>query len=837
MNVKKIILTLSVICAGFSITPCVLADPISIRADRLLDGKGGVHKNVTLVIDGKKIQSISTATEQPTTYRFSTLTLLPGLIDTHVHIGWHFNKNGRADNTGETPAEQALFHAENAWITLMAGFTTVQSIRSDYDVPLREAIARQTLPGPRVVSSVTRLVESDLTPEQIRQWVRDSVGQGAEVLKVFASKSIREAGLPTLTQEQLDAACGEANALGKRTWIHAHSAVSVTRAVQAGCKAISHGSQLTDTEFDLMAKKGVYFEPNIGLVSQNYLENKARFLGIGNYTEEGFKYTEEGIALKLRMFKQAIKHKDLKIVMGTDAVAGAHGQNAREIVYRVQQGGQAPMDALIGATSLAAEAIGLKEVIGAIAPGMQADIIGVQGDPLEDITALQRVHFVMREGVVYKNIALTPSAKPPGASSGSEATPGASNMPVAAALERLTQSDVVKQLLVDLKNDDPRALEELKFFTEIPAPPFKETKRAEAFLKRLKELGLPDAYIDSEGNVIGVRAGVGQGPRLVVSAHLDTVFPEGTDVKVKERDGKLFAPGISDDTRGLVVLLSWLKTLNERQIKTVGDLVFVANVGEEGLGNLRGMKAVFRDMPKIDGMLGLESGEDDRITVGGTGSHRYDVIFKGPGGHSFGAFGEIPSAIHAMGRAIAKLGDVRPPVDPKTTFTVGTVKGGTSVNAIAGDAAFALDIRSNAVQTLASTEKAIMAAIAAGVDEENKRWGSKQNISFDVTLIGDRPAGRTPDDSAIVQVAQAVLKKNGKNPELRTSSTDANVPMSLGIPAIILASGGKNGGTHSLREWFDPTLAYVGAQNGLTVALGLVGVQGVSQPLLVKRAQ
>ena len=836
---------LTAIACSLLVATRVAAAPVTIRAATLIDGKGAVMRDMTVVVDGGRIIAVEPSKpNQPVTYDFGQMTLMPGMIDTHVHIGWHFNKDGRADTTGESQAEQALAHEANAWVTLMAGFTTVQSISSDYDVPLRDAIARGQLPGPRIVTSVTRLVDNQLTPEQIRQWVRDSVAQGAEVIKIFASKSIREAGVPTLSQEQLDAACGEANALGKRTWIHAHSAEATTRAILAGCKAISHGSQLTDLEFALMARNGVIFEPNIGLVSQNYLENKGKYLGIGTYTEEGFKYTEDGIALKLDMFKRAIRHKDLKIVMGTDAVAGAHGQNAREIVYRVQKGGQPPMDAMVGALSLAAEAIGLGDSIGAIAPGMQADMIAVEGNPVQDITALQRVRFVMRNGVVYKNVAQVSAASAARSEAPVSAAPavtaaaaGSAPVPADAAVARIMQSPVATQLMADLRDDDPRTLQDLTALTEIPAPPFKEGRRAEAFLKRMQELGLKDAAMDAEGNVIGVRRGSGNGPKLLLSAHLDTVFPEGTDVTVKSRDGKLYAPGISDDTRGLVVLLSWIKALNERNIKTVGDLVFVGNVGEEGLGNLRGMKAIFRDMPDIDAMLGLEPGAQSRVTTGGTGSHRYDVIFKGPGGHSFGAFGQVPSAIHAMGRSISKIGDVRPPEDPKTTFTVGTVKGGTSVNSIAGDATLALDIRSNSADTLAAVEKELMAAIGQGVDEENARWGTPARITFETRLIGDRPAGRTPEDAVIVQAAQAAIKANGKKPELRTSSTDANVPMSLGIPAIILASGGKNGSTHALGEWFDPTDEWVSAQIGLTVALALVGVQDVSPPLLARRTR
>ncbi|XQU76851.1 Acetylornithine deacetylase/Succinyl-diaminopimelate desuccinylase [Cupriavidus sp. H18C2] len=392
--------------------------------------------------------------------------------------------------------------------------------------------------------------------------------------------------------------------------------------------------------------------------------------------------------------------------------------------------------------------------------------------------------------------------------------------------------------MADVRADDARALAELKTMTEIPAPPFKEKARAEYFVARLKALGLSDAHIDAEGNAIGIRKGTGNGPKLLVSAHLDTVFPEGTDVTVKARDGKLYAPGIGDDTRGLAVLLSWLKVLNDNNVRTVGDLVFVGNVGEEELGNLRGMKAVFRDHADIDGMVGIEPGTGERVLTQGTGSHRYEVTFKGPGGHSFGAFG-LPSAIHAMGRAVSKIGDVRTPTDPKTTFTVGTVGGGTSVNAIAGDARMAIDIRSNGTPALLEAEKQIMDAIAAGVADENARWkpARGQEITFQTRMIGDRPAGQTPTDAVIVQSAVRVIRSRAKEaPSLRGGSTDANVPMSLGIPAIIIGSGGKSGGSHSRDEWFDPTNAYEGAQWGLTTVLGLVGVDGVADPLLARRA-
>ena len=402
------------------------------------------------------------------------------------------------------------------------------------------------------------------------------------------------------------------------------------------------------------------------------------------------------------------------------------------------------------------------------------------------------------------------------------------------AYTRLTASPAIQKLLDAVKADHARSVEDLRMLTEIEAPPFKEQARAEAFLARMKALGLTDAKIDAEGNVVGLRKGTGKGPKLLISAHLDTVFPAGTDVKVKERDGRLYAPGISDDTRALSVLLSWLKVLNDNQIRTAGDLLFVGNVGEEELGNLRGMKRIFADHLDIDGMVGLEPAPDGSVLVLGTASHRYEVTFKGPGGHSYGAFGQVPSAIHGMGRAIAKIGDIRTPSFPKTTFTVGTVGGGTSVNTIAPDARMAVDIRSDEMGPLLETEKKILAAIDEGVAEENRRWGVS-TLSVSTKLIGDRPGGRTPADSVIVEAATRSNAAFGLKTLLSGASTDANIPMALGIPAIIIGGGGKTGGFHALSEWIDVTDAWKGAQISLVTVLGLVGVDGVSAPLLPVR--
>jgi len=379
---------------------------IVLRAGRLIDGQGGVRENVAVVIDGSRITRITSAddaTTGPITYDLAGYTLLPGLIDTHVHIDSHFASDGRLPGPMESQLERVVAAGQNAESTLRAGFTTVQSIGAPADVELRYGIGHGDFLGPRLLTSVSQLTDTSLTPKQIREWVRTMVARGADVIKIFASKSIRDGGGQTLSAAQIRAACEEARAAGKRTWVHTHAASAARAAVAAGCTTVAHGSQLTDREFALMAEHGTYFEPNIGLVSQNYLENKARYLGTGNYTEEGFRKTAEGIPLELEMFKRALRHRRLKIIMGTDATAGAHGHNAREIIYRVQVAGQPAMDAIVAATSLNAEALGLSDRIGAVVPGLEADLIAVDGNPAQDITALERVVFVMKGGRVYRN--------------------------------------------------------------------------------------------------------------------------------------------------------------------------------------------------------------------------------------------------------------------------------------------------------------------------------------------------------------------------------------------------------------------------------------------------
>jgi imidazolonepropionase-like amidohydrolase len=392
--------------AGIAFSSVLPAQRVVIRAGRLIDGTGGVRENVALVVEGSRITRITSGDDTstgPVTYDLARYTLMPGMIDTHVHIDSHFGPDGRLPSNLESQLDRVVAGGQNAEATLRAGFTTVQSIGAPPDVELRYGIGHGDFLGPRVLTSVSQLTDTRMTPDQIRAWVRTMASRGADVIKIFASKSIREGGAQTLSDAQIRAACGEAKLAGKRTWVHAHSASAARAAVAAGCTTVAHGSQLTDREFALMAQKGTYFEPNIGLVSQNYLENKQRYLGTGNYDEAGFKATEDGIPLKLAMFKRALKHKGLKIIMGTDATAGAHGQNAREIIYRVQVGGQRAMDAIVAATSLNAEALGMADRIGSVVEGKEADLIAVEGNPVQDITALQRVVFVMKAGRVYRN--------------------------------------------------------------------------------------------------------------------------------------------------------------------------------------------------------------------------------------------------------------------------------------------------------------------------------------------------------------------------------------------------------------------------------------------------
>ena len=388
---------------GLSISaqqPSQPGNSVTLRAARLIDGRGQVAVNQTVTVRGSKIEQVGSSAGN-VSYDLGNLTLLPGFIDTHVHIGWHFGPDGRYVSGREAADEAALYGAENAYVTLMAGFTTVQSVGAASDKPLRDAIARGILPGPRVLTSLGSITNAKLTPDQIREEVRKKKAEGADLIKIFASASIRDGGTPTLSQEQVDAACGESRAQGLRSMVHAHSPEAMMRAARANCTVVEHGALATAEAFKLMAERGTWFDPNIGLVTQNYLENKGRFLGVGNYTEEGFAAMEKALALKSAMFGAALKTPGLKMVMGTDAVAGAHGRNVNETLERIKEG-QPAMEAIVDMTSAAAESMGLEKLVGAIAPGLEADLVAVDGDPLKDPSALTRVRFVMKGGKVYK---------------------------------------------------------------------------------------------------------------------------------------------------------------------------------------------------------------------------------------------------------------------------------------------------------------------------------------------------------------------------------------------------------------------------------------------------
>jgi acetylornithine deacetylase/succinyl-diaminopimelate desuccinylase-like protein len=385
---------------------------------------------------------------------------------------------------------------------------------------------------------------------------------------------------------------------------------------------------------------------------------------------------------------------------------------------------------------------------------------------------------------------------------------------------RLMEDPTIKAALEAVKTNEPHFIDEQARICEIPAPPFHEEVRGKELERLFKELGLQNVHIDKTGNVIGTRPGASPHPNLLLQAHLDTVFPEGTNVKVTREGTVLKAPGIGDDCRGLVVILGVIRALNDAHVKTPGTITFAADVGEEGLGDLRGTKAMFNDSLKgqIDKFISVD-GTGLSITNVGVGSYRYRVSFKGPGGHSFGAFGMV-NPIQAMGRAIAKIDAFDVPSNPKTTFNVGRVGGGTSVNAIPFECWMEVDMRSSDQKSLESVNSKFKAAVQEAVEEENKRW-HRGSITANPELVGYRPPGSTSADSGIVITAIAVSKLFGFTGSTGEGSTDANVPMNLGIPAITIGGGGRGTGAHALDEAFDTRDSYIGTQRALLLAVAL----------------
>ena len=380
--------------------------PVVLRVSTVLDGRGKILRNTVIVVESGKIASVGGAAPQGAiTYDLSTLTVLPGWIDAHVHPTWHFDATGKLAGENEPKEQTVLAGAANSWKMLTAGFTTVQSLGSPLDKDLRDAIDRLGLPGPHILTSLDPIFgrgEATGTPDELRAVVQQHAKNGADVIKIFASGSIREGGKPTLSQEQLNAICGEAKKVGLRTVVHAYGP-SVRMASLAGCTEVEHGLYATDDDLRFLAEHGTYFDPQAGLVLQNYLDNKPHYLGIGNYTEAAFDLMQKVLPEFQELFRHAIRTLGLKVIFGTDAVAGAHGRNAEEFVFRVQTCGQDPMAALVSANSLAAEALGIQDRAGSIAPGLDADIIALDGDPLKDITAVRRVVFVMRGGKAFVN--------------------------------------------------------------------------------------------------------------------------------------------------------------------------------------------------------------------------------------------------------------------------------------------------------------------------------------------------------------------------------------------------------------------------------------------------
>ncbi|HMF96715.1 MAG TPA: M20/M25/M40 family metallo-hydrolase [Vicinamibacterales bacterium] len=386
----------------------------------------------------------------------------------------------------------------------------------------------------------------------------------------------------------------------------------------------------------------------------------------------------------------------------------------------------------------------------------------------------------------------------------------------------LIKDPAVKAAIDAAKATEAQTVDDQIRFCEIPAPSFKEEARGRELQRVFQQLGLQNVRIDKVGNVLGDYAGAAARPHLVMAAHLDTVFPEGTNVKVTREGAVLHGPGIGDDCRGLAVLVAAIREMKKAKVQTPGTITFVANVGEEGLGDLRGVKELFNATLKdqIDRFVSID-GTGIHVTNVAVGSHRYRVTFKGPGGHSFGAFG-MANPMGAMGRAIAKIQEIQVPKQPKTTFNVGRIGGGTSVNSIPFEGWMELDMRSSDPASLAAVDANIQKAIDAAVAEENARWGKPGTITVTKELVGDRPAGSTPENSPIVRNGLAAATVLGFNANLGEGSTDSNTPMSLKVPAITIGGGGRGREAHALTESFDTTDAWQGTQYAILLAVSLV---------------
>jgi len=398
-------------------------------------------------------------------------------------------------------------------------------------------------------------------------------------------------------------------------------------------------------------------------------------------------------------------------------------------------------------------------------------------------------------------------------------------------VDRVVSDPKMKAATEFIHSDHDRIVREIIALTEIPAPPFKEGPRARVFMRMLRDLGLTNVEIDAEGNVMGIRKGVGSGPLIAIAAHLDTVFPEGTIVTVKKQGSRLMAPGVGDDTRGLAVLLGIIRAMDHAKIQTASDILFVGDVGEEGSGDLRGMKYLFEKGPykgKIKMFVSLDgAGDGSDIITGALGSKRYRVTYRGPGGHSYGSFGLVNPA-YALAYAMERLARIPVPANPRTTFNVGVFGGGTSVNSIPNDAWMDVDLRSESPDLLDKLAENFVVQMRAAADDENATRSTAQGrIEMEAKLIGERPSGGTLANSTIVQIATAVVQKFGMQPTHSIGSTDANIPISLRIPAITIDSGGNGGRAHSLDEWIDveKSSSVKGIHVVMTTLISLAGLQ------------
>ena len=402
--------------------------------------------------------------------------------------------------------------------------------------------------------------------------------------------------------------------------------------------------------------------------------------------------------------------------------------------------------------------------------------------------------------------------------------------PHADVVKRILSSDGYRKAVEIFDREHDRWVGEVVQLTEIEAPPFKEAKRAKVYADMFKAHGLADVEIDPEGNVLGMRKGTGGGPLIVVSAHLDTVFPEGTNVNVRREGTRLYAPGVGDDSTGLATLLQYVRAMDAAGLRTKSDILFMGTVGEEGLGDLRGVRYLFKEgkyKDRIKAFFSLDGGGVTEFATGGVGSKRYRVTFKGPGGHSYGAYGLV-NPMAAMAQAVVELYKTNVPVKPKTTYSASVTGGGTSVNAIPNEVWMEFDMRSESAEELAKVEKRFLDILAQAVETENNARSTKEGpITFEAKLVGDRPAGQTDAKADIVQYATAADAAHGLKPEYRTGSTDSNMPMSLGIPAITMPRADKGGRAHSLDEWVDTEKEsnLMVKKTGLTTILSVAGME------------